>query len=117
MSFGGRLKGTIHFIHSGRFAELHNQVYNRDIGCRDPDGHPVEFTGKLGDNQGDSLGRACRCGDHGEGCGPCSSEVLVGKVKESLIAGLGMSRGHEPLLDSEMIEQDLADRSEAIGGT
>src|SRR4029077_20078261 len=56
----------------------------------------------------------CRGDVDGGGAGP--AQVAVGTVDERLVAGVGVHRGHEALLDAERIVEHLDHRHEAVGG-
>ena len=43
-------------------------------------------------------------------------EVLVHGVQRRLVAGIGVDRGHHPLLDADGVVQHLGHRRQAVGG-
>src|ERR1700745_3075857 len=47
--------------------------------------------------------------------GAAPPKVLVRRVGQPLVVGVGVDRRHHALLDSEALVQDLCDRREAVG--
>ncbi len=43
-------------------------------------------------------------------------EILVHGVERRLVAGIGVDRGHEAVLDADRVVEHLGDRREAVGG-
>ena len=51
-----------------------------------------------------------------DGRGPGPAGVAVGAVDQVLVAGVGVDRVHEALLDAEGVVEHLDHRHEAVGG-
>ena len=83
-------------------------------------GHPqrgaVELALHRLEHQAGGPGGAGRGRDDVDGRGAGPAQVLVGAVDELLVAGVGVDRGHQALLDAERVVEHLDHRDEAVGG-
>ena len=77
------------------------EVDDRDVRRRHADGDAVELAVELRQHEADGLGGARRGRDHRQRGGAGAVEVLVHRVERRLVAGVGVDRRHEALLDAE----------------
>ena len=62
--------------------------------------------------------RLCRAGarrNHRHACRASAPKVFVGKIEQLLIVGVGMDRGHDPVLDAKVIQQHFRHGRQTIG--
>src|SRR3990172_5785407 len=78
--------------------------------------HAVESSHELGEHLGDGNRGSGSGRDHRESRCPRAPQVLVRQIQELLVVGVGVHRGHDALLQPELLVQDLDDRSEAVRG-
>merc|ERR1719462_336519 len=85
-------------IHGGGLLQADSQVNNRDIGSGDTESHTSQLAVELGHHFAHSLGG-------------------TGRGRNSLLGGShSMDGAHESLNDSEVVIDDLDQRSQAVGG-
>ena len=77
---------------------------------------PSSLPASLRDDELEGLGGAGGARNHVEGCGAGAAEVLVREVEDDLVVGVAVDGGHDAADDAEVIEQDLDDGREAVGG-
>ena len=91
-------------------AEHHRQVGEGGVFHWNPDGHPVQLAGQRGNDLAGGPGGAGG-GRHDSGRRrPGAAQVLVRPVQQHLVAGVGVHRGHDPLLHAERVVQHLDHR-------
>ena len=54
------------------------------------------------------------CWNHGQRGTSCTPKIFVRKIQELLIIRIRVYRGHKPMLDAEVLQQDFGDGGEAI---
>ena len=79
-------------------------------------GDAVELAVEFRQHEADGLGGAGRGRDHRQRGGAAAIEILVHGVERRLVAGVGVDRRHDALLDADDVVQHLGDRGEAVGG-
>ncbi len=77
---------------------------------------PSSLPAGLRDDQLEGLGGAGGAGNHAEGSGAGTAQVLVREVEDDLVVGVAVDGGHDAADDAAMREQNLDDRGEAVGG-
>src|ERR1041384_5529203 len=113
---GGLLERRVDGIPGGRLIRLDDEIDERDVGRGHADGDAVELSLELRYHEPDRLRGAGRRGDHVD-CGRArAAQVGMGKVEELLVVRIGMDGGHQALLDPEILQEDLRNRSEAVRG-
>mmetsp|Transcript_78150 Transcript_78150/g.171343 ORF Transcript_78150/g.171343 Transcript_78150/m.171343 type:complete len:728 (+) Transcript_78150:314-2497(+) len=115
-ALGSLLQGGIHVLRSALVCSLHNEIDDGDVGSWHSQGDAVELALELREDQSHRLRGASggRNDVHGSSTG--SSEILVPSVEDHLVASVGMRGGHDAILDTERLVQDLADGGHAVGG-
>jgi hypothetical protein len=114
---GGLLDGLLDLVVGGSLLEADGQVNDGDVLGGDTHGHSGELSVKLRDDLSDGLGGSGGGGDDVGGGGTSSSPVLGGRSVNGLLGGgVGVDSGHESLNDSELVVDDLGERSQAVGG-
>ena len=115
---GCRLDGGTNGFVRGTLFQAARQIDNGDVNGGDPKGHagqfPVEFRNDLTD-------RFCGTGTTGDDIvtgGTSSTPILLTGTVDRLLSGRdGVDRGHETLLESEFIIDNLGQWCETIGRT
>src|SRR5262249_24108635 len=54
--------------------------------------------------------------NHGYGGGPCAAQISVGNIKNHLVVGVGVNRGHGAANDFEGLMYNFSNRSQAVRG-
>ena len=86
------------------------------VGVGTRDGKAVELALELREDQGHSLSGTGLGGDHVEGSGAGTTQILVRSILQTLITGVGVDGSHDAALDTEGVIEDFGKRSEAVGG-
>ena len=86
------------------------EVDQRHVRRRHAHRAAVELALQVGDDEADRLGRAGRGRDDVQRRGAGPVEVLVQRVERRLVAGVGVDRRHEALLDADRLVHDIGDR-------
>ncbi len=113
---GGGFEGVVEFFDGDIPGQSGSEVGEGDIGCGDANGHAVEFAVEFGEDFADGFCGTGGGGDHGEGGGAASAEILHGGVEEGLCVGVGVDGGDEALFDAEGVVEDFGHGGEAVGG-
>ena len=71
---------------------------------------------ELGDNLSYRSGGTGGGGNDVQGGGSRPAQVTMEHVKQSLVIGIGMNSGHQPLADAKALVQYLDHRGNAVGG-
>ncbi|MPM54121.1 hypothetical protein SDC9_100894 [bioreactor metagenome] len=111
----GLPEGGVDLVDAGLPLQDDGQVGDRADRHRHTQGEagqqPVELRDDLADRPGGARGG--RDGGHGRGPGP--SQVLVRRVEQALVAGVGVHGGHQPALDTEGVVEHLGQRRQRVG--
>lgn len=117
LTLGGVLDGLLDGLVGGALLEAGGKVDNGDVGGGDTHGHTGELAVKLGDDLADGLGGTGAAGDDVLGSSTATAPVLAGGTVDGLLGGgVGVDGGHETLNDTELVVDDLGERSKAVGG-
>ena len=92
-AFGGCLEGCVDVFGGGFFAQIGNEVNDRDVGGWHADGHAVHFAFELGHDKADCLGGAGLGGDHAEGGSAGAAKIAVLEIEDALVVRVGVNRG------------------------
>ena len=93
------------------------KVDDGNIGGGDTEGHTSDFAVKFRDNLTDGLGGTSGGGDDVAHAGTATTPVLLGgTVNRGLSGGGSVHGGHETVLDTEGLLENLADWGKAVGG-
>jgi len=104
-------------VHGGGLLQADCQVNNGDVGGGDTESHTSQLAVELGHNLADSLGGSGRGGDDVLGSATAIPPQLAGGSINSLLGGShSMDGAHESLNDSEVVVDNLGQRSQAVGG-
>jgi len=113
-SFRRLLEGGIDRRHVTILFRLHREVDQGDVGSRHADGQPVEPPLQLRDDEVQGLGGAGAGRNHRHTGRAGTAEILMRKVQELLVVGIGMDRRHDTVLDPEIFQQHFGDRRQAV---
>ena len=103
-------------VPGGFFLETHGQIDDGDVGGWDSEGHTSELAIEGWDDLSDSLGGTSGGWNNIWAVGSSTSWVLDGGSVNSGVGGSGgVDGGHETLLDSEVIVDNLGKWGEAVG--
>ena len=108
-------KARVDLLDARRPLGLHRQVDDRAGRQRDAHGVAVQLARELGDDQAERLRGAGGGGDQVQGGRARPAEVLVRRVVEVLVGGVGVDRRHQAVPDADGLVQDHRDRREAVG--
>lgn len=100
----------------GVFFENGCEVHYRDCGGGHAQRVACELALEFRDDLGNGLCCARRCRDDVQSCRACASQVLVGKVEDALVVGVGMDSGHGTGGDAVLLLDDEGHGREAVGG-
>ena len=116
LSVTGILKGLADSLVRSTILELGSQVNNLHIGGRDTEGHTGELSVEGRDDLTDSLGGSSRGRNDVIARSASSTPVLLGRSVDSLLSGSdSMDSGHESLIDSKLVVNDLGEWGQAVG--
>lgn len=114
---GSGLDDGLDLLVGSTLLDAAGKVDNGDVGGGDTHGHTGELAVELGDNLADSLGGTGGGGDNVLGRSTATTPVLGGRSIDGLLGGgVGVDGGHETLNDTEVVVDDLGERSQAVGG-
>src|SRR6202008_1216725 len=83
-------QGVVHLLRGDFLLQLGDEVYDGDVGGGDAHGHAADLPLHLREHQPGGLGGAGGGGDDGHGGGAGAAQVLVGKVENVLVVGVGV---------------------------
>ena len=92
------------------------EIDDRDIGHRHADRGAVETALQFRNDKADGLGGTRRRRDHRHGGGAAAVEILVHGVEGRLVAGIGVDRRHEAVVDADRVVEHEGHRRQAVGG-
>ena len=116
LSIGGLLDGIADLVPGGLFLESAGQINNGDVSGWDSEGHTCELAVEVWDDLSDSLGGTSGGWDNIWSVGSSTSWVLDGGSVDSGVGGSSsVNGGHETLLNTEVVVDDLGKWSEAVG--
>lgn len=116
-TLGSGLDGSLDLVVGDGLLETAGKVDDGDVLGGDTEGHTGELTLESGDDLGDSLSGTGAAGDDVGSSGTATTPVLSGGTVNGLLGGsVGVDSGHETLNDTELIVDDLGERSQAVGG-
>ena len=108
------LYGGVDLVLGRLLLQLHDQVGDRAVHHRHPHRDAVELALELGQHERGGLRRAGGGGDDVLRGSPRPAQVLVREVKDDLVIGVGVDRGHQALADAEGVVQHLGHRRDAV---
>ena len=94
--------------------DLDGQVHQRGGRHGHADGEALQATGELGDQEADRLGGAGRGGDEVDRGAAGAAVVLVRRVEQLLVAGVGVHGGHHAVADAERLVEHLDHGRQAV---
>mmetsp|Transcript_86431 Transcript_86431/g.129610 ORF Transcript_86431/g.129610 Transcript_86431/m.129610 type:complete len:345 (+) Transcript_86431:45-1079(+) len=117
-TLGGGLDGGADGLVRGTLLQSASQVNNGNVDGRDTEGHSgelsIQFRNDLSDGLGGSGGRR----NDIVASGTSSAPVLLRRSVNGLLrGGDSVDSGHQTLLKSEFVVDNLGDRSQTVGGT
>ena len=116
-AFGSGLDGGADLVVACALLQADGQVNDGHVACGNTHGGAGQLALQLGDNLADSLGSAGAGGDDVVVNAAAQAPVLLGEaVNYGLGGGGGVNGGHETLNDTEVVVDDLGQRSKAVGG-
>ena len=116
---GGTLGSGDDLFKLGRFFQLARQVHNRHVVGGNAERHSGELAVQLGNDDTNCLRGTRGSGDNvaaGSATGAPVLATTAGAVVGQLVGGHGVHGCHQPLLDAEVVVDDLGDGSQAVGG-
>jgi len=116
----GLLDDGLDLVVGGRLLQADGEVDDRHIDSGDTESHAGELALKLGKNDTNSNGGSGCRGDDVDTSSAAGSPVLSslgGSINGELVGGEGVDGGHETLLNSKVVIDDLGEGSETVGGT
>ena len=113
--FGGFLDQRVDLVGRRRLLGDEHQVDDRDVRGRHADGRAVELALQVRQHQADRLGGAGRGRDHRQRGATRAAQVLVQRIDDALVAGVGVDRRHVAALDAERLVEDVDRRRQAVG--
>jgi len=116
-SLGSRLDGGLDGLVGGWVLQADSKIDNGDVLGWDTESHSGELAVKLWDDLSDGLSGTGGGWDDVGGSGTSSSPVLAGWTIDGLLGGSErVDSGHETLLNTEVVVDDLGQWSETVGG-
>src|SRR5579862_6843311 len=113
---GGLLHGRVHFLGGGLLLHPGHQVHHGNVGRGHAHGKAVELALEFGYDQVQRLGGAGGGGNHAERGGAGTAQVLVRKIQNDLVVGIGVDGGHAAGHNFEGIVHHFGNRRQAVGG-
>ena len=116
---GGFLDALLDLVVGGIAGELDGEVNDRDVSGGHAEGHASELAVEGGDNLANGLGGTSGRGNDVATSGAASTPVLATlgwAIDGELVDGHGMDGGHETLLNTPGVVENLGDGGEAVGG-
>ena len=118
-TLGGLLHLVANFFVSSFFLQSYGKIDDRDVGGWDSESHTSEFSVKLWDNLTNSLGGTSGGWDNVASSSSTGSPVFTSlgwSIDGELVHGNGVNSGHETLINTVVVVEDLGDWGEAVGG-
>ena len=115
IAVGRRGQGLVHLRHGGLALHLDDHVDQRDVRGGYAHGQAIKFILQFRYDQGDSGGGTGFGRHHGQSRGAGPAQVRMGKIEQSLVTGVGVDGGHQPPYNTEVVENDLGHRGQAVG--
>ena len=118
-SLSGGLHGGTDISVGGVFLESDGKINNGNVGGWDSESHTGELSVELWDNLTNSLGSTGGGWDDVSSSGSSGSPVFTSlgwSIDGKLVHGGGVDGGHETLLNSVGVVENLGDWSKAVGG-
>jgi hypothetical protein len=94
--------------------DLDGQVDHRRRRDRDADREALHTAGQLGHDEADRLGGAGARRDEVDRRRARAPRILVRRVDQPLVAGVGVDRRHDAVADPERVVEHLGDRRQAV---
>ncbi len=114
LAFGRFLERRVDLLDRHLALEFDRQVDHGSVGRGNARGEAIELARQFRQDQSDRAGGAGGGGDHGHGSGARTTEILVGKVEDALVVGIGVNGVHEAALDAELLQEHLGHGSQAV---
>jgi hypothetical protein len=115
-AFSSLLHSSVNFFNRYVLLEDSNEVGQGTGRSRNAEGSTVEEALELRNNFTDSLSSTRGGWDDVDSSGTSATWILVRKVKDTLVVGVGVDRAHHALFDSEVFFENLNHWGEAVGG-
>src|SRR5216683_1402868 len=113
---GGGFQCGVYGILGGGLVDENGEVDDADVGRGHAHGVAVELALQFGNDEMQRFGGAGGAGNHIDGGGAGTAQVLVRQVEEFLIVGVRVDGGHGAAVDAESFLENFGDGSEAVGG-
>ena len=115
-TFGRGLHGGVDLLGGHGLLQLHREVDHGAVGGGNAGGEAVETALELGEHEGHGTGGTGGGGDHRHGGSAGAAQILMGKIEDLLVVGVGVNGVHVAALDAEVLQQHLGEGSQAVGG-
>lgn len=118
VGLGSELHLIADLLVGGTGLESNGEINDGDVGGGNSESHTSELAVKLGDDLTDGLGGTGGGRNDVAASGSACSPVLttLGRtIDGELVHGDGVDGGHETLLDTELVVENLGDGGEAVG--
>ena len=111
---GGRPVGVVDLGDARGGAQVGDEIGDRRVGHGDPERQAVEASRHAREDESGGPGRAGRCRHDVDGRAARPSRILVQRVDETLVTGVGVHGRHEPVLDAEGVVEHLGQEGQAV---
>ena len=115
-ALGRGLHGGVDLLGGHGLLQLHREVDHGAVGGGNAGGEAVETALELGEHEGHGTGGTGGGGDHRHGGSAGAAQILMGKIEDLLVVGVGVDGVHVAALDAEVLQQHLGEGSQAVGG-
>src|SRR4051812_18776280 len=115
LSFGRFLEGSVHVVDGCLVIDAGDEVGYGAVGNGDAHRHPVHLTLQLGVDHTGSPRRTGRRWHDVVRSGPRPPRVLMGRIQQALVVGVGVDGGHVARFDAEIVLYNLDQWDDAVG--
>src|SRR5215204_5300635 len=115
LSISGRPESGVHVVGGGFARDAGDEVRYRAVGDGDAHRHTVDLAFELGVDHTRRPRRACGGGDDVVGGRAGAPRILVGRVQEALVVGIGVNGRHVTGVDAEVVLDHFDHRNNAVG--
>jgi len=116
-AFSRSLHGSIDLSGSSRLFQGYGEISYGSVGNGNTHGVSVQLAGQVRQYQPYRLGSTSAGGNDAVSSSAGTAQILVGRVLQILVRGIGVNRGHETVLNSKVFVQHLHHGGQAVGGT